>query len=271
MTLDRKSFLYRFVHHPSGVVGILIILSAVLMAAVAGWIYPDGPWPIIGSPRLWPGADPAHPLGTDSLGRDLTAALLHGSRVSLAVGAAAALVSIVIGTLFGGISGYYGGWIDDVLMRITDAMQTIPSFLAAIAIVGVVGASLPTIIFAIAIVSWPMIARLVRAEFLRLRTYDFVQSCRIIGMSDMRIIFAQILPNCLAPIIVASSVLVATAIIVEASLSFLGLGDPNMMSWGTILGNGRAALRSAWSHHRRARRSTRADCARTESRWRRIE
>lgn len=246
MTLDRKSFLYRFLHHPSGLVGVVIILAAVLMAAAAGWVYPDGPWTIAGSPRLWPGANPAYPLGTDALGRDLAAGLLHGARVSLAVGATAALVSIVIGTLLGGLSGYYGGWIDDVLMRITDAMQTIPSFLAAIAIVGIVGASLPTIIFAIAIVSWPMIARLVRAEFLRLRTYDFVQSCRIIGMSDMRIIFVQILPNCLAPIIVASSVLVATAIIVEASLSFLGLGDPNMMSWGTILGNGRGALRSAW-------------------------
>lgn len=246
MTGNRKSFLSRFLRHPSGVVGILIILAAVLMAAIAGWVYPDGPWSIAATPRQWPGVNPAYPLGTDSLGRDLAAGLLHGARVSLAVGAAAALVSIVIGTLFGGISGYYGGWIDDVLMRITDAMQTIPSFLAAIAIVGIVGASLPTIIFAIAIVSWPMIARLVRAEFLRLRTYDFVQSCRIIGMSDMRIIFGQILPNCLAPIIVASSVLVATAIIVEASLFFLGLGDPNLMSWGTILGNGRSSLRSAW-------------------------
>jgi peptide/nickel transport system permease protein len=188
----------------------------------------------------------AFPLGTDSLGRDLAAGLMHGTRVSLAVGAAAAIVSVVIGTVVGALSGYHGGWIDDVLMRLTDAMQTIPSFLSAIAIVGIVGPSLVTITFAIAIVSWPMIARLVRAEFLRLRTYDFVQSCRIIGMSDTRIIFGQILPNCLAPVIVAASVLVATAIIVEASLSFLGLGDPNVMSWGTILGNGRAALRTAW-------------------------
>jgi peptide/nickel transport system permease protein len=244
--MNRKSFLGRFLRHPSGVVGILIILAAVAMALVAGWVYPDGPWAISGSPRQWPGANPDYLLGTDSLGRDLAAGLLHGARVSLMVGATAALVSIVIGTTFGGLSGYYGGWVDDVLMRITDAMQTIPSFLSAIAIVGIVGASLPTIVFAIAIVSWPMIARLVRAEFLRLRTYDFVQSCRIMGMSDLRIIFFQILPNCLAPIIVASSVLVATAIIVEASLSFLGLGDPNMMSWGTILGNGRSALRNAW-------------------------
>jgi peptide/nickel transport system permease protein len=125
-------------------------------------------------------------------------------------------------------------------------MQTVPSFLSALTIVGILGPSLPTIIVAIAIVSWPMIARLVRAEFLRLRTYDFVQSCKIIGMSDIRIIFGQILPNCMAPIIVSASVLVATSIIVEASLSFLKLGDPNIMSWGTILGNGRAGLRTAW-------------------------
>lgn len=246
MTLTRESFLVRLVRHPSGLVGLSLILAAVAMSALADWLYPAGPWALVGPPRLWPGQDPAFPLGTDSLGRDLAAGLFHGARVSLAVGTTAAAVSVIIGTVVGGLSGYYGGWLDDVLMRLTDAMQTIPSFLAAIAIVGILAPSLSTIIFAIAIVSWPMIARLVRAEFLRLRTYDFVQSCRIIGMSDMRIIFGQILPNCLAPIIVASSVLVATAIIVEASLSFLGLGDPNVMSWGTILSNGRSALRTSW-------------------------
>ena len=228
MKFGSQTLVVRLLRHPSGLVGLLLIVLALGMALGAGYFYPSGPWSLSGPPRLWPGQNPAFPLGTDSLGRDLAAGLFHGSRVSLAVGAAAAVFSVVIGTVIGGLSGYYGGWVDDVLMRLTDAMQTIPSFLSAIAIVGIVGPSLPTIIIAIAIVSWPMIARLVRAEFLRLRTYDFVQSCRIIGMSDMRIIFTQILPNCLAPIIVASSVLVATA------------------SWGTILGNGRAALRTAW-------------------------
>lgn len=246
MNFSSQSLVFRLLRHPSGLVGLLLLVLIALMALGASYIYPNGPWSLAGPPRLWPGQNPAFPLGTDSLGRDLAAGLFHGSRVSLAVGATAAIFSVVIGTIVGGFSGYYGGWIDDTLMRLTDAMQTIPSFLSAIAIVGIIGPSLPTIIFAIAIVSWPMIARLVRAEFLRLRTYDFVQSCRIIGMSDLRIIFTQILPNCLAPIIVASSVLVATAIIVEASLSFLGLGDPNAMSWGTILGNGRSALRTAW-------------------------
>ena len=246
MNPPAKSVFSRLMRHPSGAVGLILLALVLLMSASAGYLFPNGPYAIAGAPRLWPGADPAFPIGTDSLGRDLLAGLFYGSRVSLAIGAAAAAVSLIIGVLFGAVAGYYGGWIDDVLMRLTDAMQTIPSLLSAVAIVGVIGPSLTTITIAIAIVSWPMIARLVRAAFLRLRTYDFVQSCRIIGMSDLRIIFGQILPNCLAPIIVASSVLVATAIIVEASLSFLGLGDPNVMSWGTILSVGRQELRSAW-------------------------
>ena len=246
MNGPQRSVTIRLMRHPSGAVGLILIGLVLLMSVSAGWLFPAGPFSIAGAPRIWPGDNPAFPFGTDSLGRDMLAELFYGSRVSLAIGAAAAIVSLVIGTLVGALSGYHGGWIDDVLMRLTDAMQTIPSFLSAIAIVGIIGPSLTTIAIAIAIVSWPMIARLVRAEFLRLRTYDFVQSCRIIGMSDTRIIFGQILPNCLAPIIVASSVLVATAIIVEASLSFLGMGDPNVMSWGTILSVGRQELRSAW-------------------------
>jgi peptide/nickel transport system permease protein len=246
MNGTQKSVWSRLMRHPSGAVGLVLVGLVLAMSISAGWLFPSGPFSIVAAPRIWPGENPAVPFGTDSLGRDMLAALFYGSRVSLAIGAAAAIVSLVIGTLVGALSGYHGGWVDDVLMRLTDAMQTIPSFLSAIAIVGIIGPSLTTITIAIAIVSWPMIARLVRAEFLRLRTYDFVQSCKIIGMSDTRIIFGQILPNCLAPIIVASSVLVATAIIVEASLSFLGMGDPNVMSWGTILSVGRQELRSAW-------------------------
>jgi peptide/nickel transport system permease protein len=243
---DRKFILVRLLQHPSGLAGILILVAAVAMAMLADWFYPSGPWTLVAEPRIWPGQNSMFPLGTDSFGRDLVAGLFHGARVSLLVGAISAIVSIIIGTLVGSFSGYYGGWLDDVLMRLTDAMQTIPSFLSAVAIVGIIGPSLASITSAIAILSWPMIARLVRAEFLRLRTYDFVQSCRIIGMSDIKIIFGQILPNCLAPVIVASSVLVATAITIEAGLAFLGLGDPNTMSWGTMLGHARASIRTEW-------------------------
>ncbi|ARO13405.1 oligopeptide/dipeptide ABC transporter permease component protein [Ketogulonicigenium robustum] len=246
MKKPARTIFGRLLRHSSGLFGIVILATVVIMALAAGIFFPNGPFTISGPPRSWPGAVEGYPLGTDALGRNMLASLLYGARVSLAVGATAAAVSLVIGTLVGAIAGYYGGTIDDILMRLTDAMQTIPSFLASIAIVGVLGASMGTIISAIAIVSWPMIARLVRADFLRLRTYDFVQSCRIIGMSDIRIIFQQILPNCLAPIIVSASVLVATAIITEASLAFLGLGDPNVMSWGTILSVGRPELRAGW-------------------------
>lgn len=236
----------RLARHPSGLFGLILFTLIVMMSLSAGFLFPDGPWVMAGPTKLAPGADPRFPLGTDSFGRDLLVGVFYGSRVSLIIGVSAALVSLVLGIVVGALSGYFGGLTDDILMRLTDAFQTIPSFLLAIAIVGIVGASLASITLAIAIVSWPMIARLVRADVLRLRTYDFVQSCKIIGMSDLRIVFQQILPNCMAPIIVTTSVLVANAIIVEASLAFLGLGDPNVMSWGSILNVGRPELRTAW-------------------------
>lgn len=240
------SSLKRFLRHPSGVIGAILLLFVVLMALTAPLLFPESPWKMVARPNTWPFSRPGLPLGTDSMGRNLLASLMYGARVSLLVGLAAAVAAAIVGTIVGAVSGYYGGRIGDFLMRLTDAMQTVPSFLAAILIVGVIGPSLGTIVAAIAIVSWPMVARLVRAEFLRLRGLDFVQSCLVMGMSDTRIIVTQILPNCLSPIFVSTSLLVATAIIIESGLSFLGLGDPNMMSWGAIIGNGRSVLRLAW-------------------------
>lgn len=236
----------RFFRHPSGLIGSLILLSFVLVALTAGLFFPDNPWKMVARPNTWPMTRDGLPFGTDSMGRNLLAAFMHGARVSLLVGAAAAAAASVVGTVVGAVSGYYGGRIDDILMRLTEATQTVPSFLAAILIVGVIGPSLTTITISIALVSWPMVARLVRAEFMRLRGLDFVQGCVVMGMSDARIILTQILPNCLSPIFVSTSLLVAAAIIIESGLSFLGLGDPNMMSWGAIIGNGRPVLRTAW-------------------------
>ncbi|MEF2073778.1 ABC transporter permease [Consotaella aegiceratis] len=232
--------------HPKGGLGLLIVLLVVLMAALAPLLYPDGPWRIAGSPFMWPGADPAFPLGTDSMGRDVAAGLCYGAQVSLLTSLAAAAVSLVLGTVIGALAGFYGGWLDVVLMRLTDAVQTMPGFLFAVVLVGLFGSSLTTIVAAIALPAWPTIARLVRAEFLRLRSADFVHAARILGMSNLRLIATQILPNCLTPIIVSTSVLVASAIIVEAGLSFLGLGDSNLMSWGNMIGAGRSSLRTAW-------------------------
>jgi peptide/nickel transport system permease protein len=225
----------------------LVLLALILLCAIFGpLIMPGDPWQIVAQPFLWPGQDLAHPLGSDILGRDILQGLVHGARVSLAVGLVATLAALGIGVTFGAFAGYFGGLIDDALMRVTEIFQTIPHFLFAFVLVAIFKASLATIILAIAVVSWPPIARLVRAEFLSLRERDFVQGCVAIGMSETRIIFTQILPNAMAPVIVMASILVASAILTESGLSFLGLGDPNLMSWGTMVGFGRQALRTAW-------------------------
>jgi peptide/nickel transport system permease protein len=146
----------------------------------------------------------------------------------------------------GGLAGYYGGWVDDVLMRVTEIFQTIPSFIFAILLVAILKPSIESVVIAIAVVSWPAVARLVRGEFMSLREREFVQACVCLGMSTGRILVLQILPNALSPIIVAGSLMVATAILIESALAFLGLGDPNVMSWGFLIGAGRTVLRSAW-------------------------
>jgi peptide/nickel transport system permease protein len=238
-------FLRRLSRSPSAVVGGAILLGVAAMAVAAPILYPAGPWPMAGTPFTWPGT-PGLPLGTDALGRDMAAGILHGARVSLSIGLAATAAALGLGVAAGALAGYYGGWIDDALMRLTDAFQTIPPFLLAIVIVVVVSPSVATIVLAIAAISWPGIARLVRAEFLRLREAEYVQSCRLIGMGDARIILGQILPNAIAPVTVTASILVATAILTEAGLSFLGLGDPNVVSWGTMVGMGRSDFRTAW-------------------------
>ena len=156
------------------------------------------------------------------------------------------LAAVLIGATIGLVAGYRGGWVDDVLMRFAEIFQTVPPFLFAIVIVAIFKPSIATITLAIAVISWPGIARLMRGEALRLRNADFVQSCHAIGMSARRIVATQILPNCAAPLIVSASVMVATAILIEAGLAFLGLGDPNHMSWGTMIGIGREALRTDW-------------------------
>ena len=162
------------------------------------------------------------------------------------VGTAAALCATLVGIVVGALAGYIGGVVDDVLMRVTDFFLTIPSFMLTILLVAIFSASLESIIASIAAVSWPSIARLTRAEFLQLKEREFTLALKSMGMRDSRIIFRQLLPNALPSIVVVASLLVGTAILTESSLSFLGLGDPNVMSWGTMIGVGREVLRSAW-------------------------
>ena len=176
----------------------------------------------------------------------MAAGLIHGARVSLLVGLSAAAVGLVIGILVGAAAGYVGGWLDTILVRLTELVQTIPSFLLVIVIVAIGAPTIRTIALAIGLASWPLVARLVRAQFRALRNADFVTAARSLGYSPARIVFGEILPNALPPVIVATSVLVANAILTEAGLSFLGMGDPNLVSWGSMIGDGRALLRTEW-------------------------
>ena len=237
--------LKRIMRSPEGAVGLAILCLLALAAVFAPVIFPRDPLSIVGPPLVQPFTDAALPLGTDRLGRDVLAALMHGARASLAVGIAAALVAMVIGSLVGTIAGFAGGLIDEALMRVVDAFQTVPSFLLALAFVSVTGASLPVVILAIALGAWTGPARLARAEVLSIRERDFVAAARVIGMRPVEIALREILPNALPPVLALSAVIVAGAVLTEAALSFLGLGDPNIVTWGSMIAEGRNVLRSA--------------------------
>jgi peptide/nickel transport system permease protein len=236
----------RWYLQPSILIGASILLVVFAAALLAGTLYPGDPLDMVGAPFVWPGTDAQTPLGTDLMGRDLAAGLLHGARVSLLVGISSALVALAIGILVGAAAGFYRGWVDAVLTRITEFFQTIPAFLLAIILVAVLQPSITTIVFALGVTSWTSVARLVRAEFLSLREREFVKASVALGASDAHLILREILPNAWTPIVVSTALLVANAILSEAGLSFLGLGDPNVVSWGSMIGLGRDALRTAW-------------------------
>ncbi|MDR2451655.1 MAG: ABC transporter permease [Candidatus Accumulibacter sp.] len=235
-----------FLRNPAGVAGLSLLLLMLLTALIAPLLYPGDPLDMVARPLLRPGQDLRFPLGTDSLGRDVVAGLAHGARISLLIGFSAVSISLLIGTLIGTVAGYFGGWLDDLLVHLTELFQTLPTFLFVIVLVTIGKPSVMLITLSIGVASWPTIARLARAEFRSLRESDFVMAARSLGYSNSRIIFREILPNALPPIIVTTSVMVATAILNESALSFLGLGDPNVVSWGSMIGAGREMLRTAW-------------------------
>ena len=232
--------------NPAAVLGAVILLGMTALALLAPWLFPGDPLDMVAQPLLWPGQDAAYPLGSDSLGRDVLAGMAHGARVSLAVGVVAAVLSLAIGIAVGATAGYLGGVVDDVLVRLTELVQTVPTFLLVIVVVAIGRPSVGVIVLAIGLASWPVIARLVRAEFRTLREAEFVLAARSQGFSHLRIMAQEMLPNALPPVIVTTSVLVASAILIESALSFLGMGDPNAVSWGSMIGEGRELLRTAW-------------------------
>jgi peptide/nickel transport system permease protein len=237
--------MHTFLRNRGAVAGLIILIAIIAMAALAPVVYPRSPWDMIGAPLQPPGAR-GFLLGSDMLGRDVAAGIMHGARVSLLIGVIASLVAVTIGVTIGACAGYYGGLIDDALMRVTEFFQTIPNFILLIVLVALFTPSVASIVVAIGVVSWPPVARIVRGEFLSLRAREFVQAAVLLGESDPRIIATQILPNALSPIIVSGSLLVATSILLESALSFLGLGDPNLMSWGYMIGAARTLIRRAW-------------------------
>jgi peptide/nickel transport system permease protein len=237
--------LRRFARHPGAVVGAVTLLLVLAVALLAPVLFPGSPWDMAGAPFSPPGED-GMLLGSDSLGRDVAAGIAYGARVSLMVGAVSTAVSILIGVALGALAGYLGGVVDDAVMRFTEFFQTIPSFVLAILLVAIFTPSITSIVAAIAIVSWPPVARVVRAEFLSLRNREFVQAAEVLGKRPIAIVLTDILPNALSPIIVLASLNTASAILLESSLSFLGLGDPNLMSWGFLIGSGRSVIRIAW-------------------------
>jgi peptide/nickel transport system permease protein len=224
----------------------VFLLLIVLLAALAPFVSPYSPWDMVQRPFLPPMNMTGFPLGTDTMGRDIWSDLAYGARVSLLIGVVSTVFGLLVGTGIGAFAGFYGGWVDSALMRFTELFQAIPSFAMAIVLVAIFQPSVVSIVISIAVVSWPPIARLVRGEFLTLRNRDFVAAAKLGGESDLRIMCTQILPNAAAPIIVMGALMVATAILLESSLSFMGLGDPNVMSWGYMIGAGRTSLREAW-------------------------
>lgn len=222
-----------------------IVLSIVVLAAIFGpMLHPVDPFEMVWAPFTPPGQD-GFVLGTDYLGRDMLAALLNGGRVSLTIGLVAALMSVFIGISFGALAGFYRGFVEEVLMRITEFFQVLPTLLFSMVIVALFGASLEVVTIAIGVVSWTAVARITRAEFLRIRELEYVTASRAAGASNVTLMTRVILPNALPPIIVQAALMVGSAILFEAGLAFLGLSDPNVVSWGQIIGSNRPYILDA--------------------------
>ncbi len=233
-----------FFHRPTGVASACFILLLLTVAIFTPDFGTAGARALSNEILSPPGRN--HWLGTDNLGRDVLSGMAYGARIPLLVGCTAALAAAVIGTLVGAASAYIGGVVDVIAMRIAEFFQIMPSFILAVATVTLIGPSLAGIVLVIAFLSWPQAARLARAEVLRVSQLDFVNAARCLGLSDRRILFAEIVPNPIGPVIAFSTLVVGNAILLETSLSFLGLLGGDVISWGKILNSGQKFLFSAW-------------------------
>lgn len=235
-----------FRRNKAAVLGLIMLIGIILMTYLGPYIYTEDPSDIVARPLKGPGTEDIPIFGTDYLGRDVLAGVINGGSTSLQVAAVAALLIVFIGVTIGSLAGFYGGWVDSALMRFTELFQVLPALLFSMVVVALFEPTPFTISVAIGIVLWPQIARLTRAEFLRLKNQEFVKAARAIGSSDMRIMFRVILPNALPPLIVATTLVMGGAILFEAALAFFGLGDPNHVSWGLMIGLNRPSFLTSW-------------------------
>lgn len=240
----RRTRLGRLARTPSGAVGVLLTGLVAGAAVFADILAPADPFAIVGPPLAAPSA--AHPMGTDAIGRDVLSGVLHGARTSLLLVAVVGILVLAVGVAVGIVSGYRGGRVDDVLMRLTELVQVLPRFFLAIVVLAMFGPGIGRLALVLGLSSWCILARVVRSEVLSLREREFVLAAVASGAGDLRIVVREILPNVLPTATVYLGLLLAQVLLVEASLGFLGLGDPNRISWGYLASQAQPFLRTAW-------------------------
>lgn len=235
-----------FSGNKAALLGLLLLAFVVTTMLLGPGLYGVAAFDIAGAPFTPPFTDPALWLGTDYLGRDVLAGVLIGGRATVLVGLSAAAVAVTIGVTIGALAGYFGGWVDLALSRVTELFQVLPALLFAMVLVTLFQPSLMVVVFAIGVVAWTGTARLARAEFLRLAHLEYANAARAMGAGHLRLMLREILPNALPPLIVSATLIIGVAILFEAGLSFLGLSDPNVMSWGLMIGSNRKNILECW-------------------------
>jgi len=240
-----KGLLFReFRRHKIATIGLIVVILMILIALLLQYMPIKDPFGL--SPHPFQPPSSKHIMGTDNLGRDIFSRVLWGTRASLMVGVFSAGLSAVIGIIIGGIAGYYGGWVDDLLSRIIDVFLVMPIFFLLILIVSLFGSNIFFVIFSIGMVTWPRNARIMRAQALALKNRAYVTAAIGSGASSLRVLFFHVVPNGVSPVIAYAVLLIGQAILVEAGLSFLGLGDPSVISWGQVIRSGQQSFSTAW-------------------------